>query len=582
LATGTYDVTATATDSAGNIGTDATTGELIVDTSAPVVTVNNLTTTDGTPQLTGSVDDPTATVVITVNGKSYSATNQGDGTWTLADNTIAPGLATGTYDVTATATNSSGQQSSDNTSNELIILPSPSNQVPLPSPLNQAPVAQDGTAAIAPETTILVQALNATDADGSIVSYTITTLPPADQGVLFLGNPSMGGTVVGIGQVLTPAQADQLFFQSETGFTGSSFTYTATDDQGMSDATPATVTLSLSQFADCDCGCEVGSRLTGNQRKDKLQGTLAGDTLLGKKGNDVLRGMECNDLVQGGGGKDRLFGDDGRDTLRGGLGNDRLFGGKHDDLLKGGRGKDRLRGGQGNDRLMAGGRQDRLWGQMGNDLLKGGHGNDRLKGGQGDDDLRGGRGKDRLRGGDGQDRLRGGLRQDRLSGFKGNDSLWGGAGKDQLWGGRGQDRLRGGIHRDKLRGNQGHDVLIGGRGKDVLLGSSGDDLLMGGGGKDRLQGGAGKDQFLYTKVKQAGDRIIRFEADRDVINLSRIFAQPNYLAPQPFKQYLRFVQAGAHTIVQIDANGKAAGGFTTLATLQTIAVNQLSANNFVL
>ena len=40
LADGTYDVQATATDNAGNIGTDNTTSELIVDTVKPTVTVN--------------------------------------------------------------------------------------------------------------------------------------------------------------------------------------------------------------------------------------------------------------------------------------------------------------------------------------------------------------------------------------------------------------------------------------------------------------------------------------------------------------------------------------------------------------
>ncbi|WP_420908883.1 Ig-like domain-containing protein, partial [Acinetobacter modestus] len=59
-----------------------------VDTTAPVVTLTDLSTNDQTPALSGTIDDPTATVVVNVNGTDYTATNNGDGTWTLADNTL--------------------------------------------------------------------------------------------------------------------------------------------------------------------------------------------------------------------------------------------------------------------------------------------------------------------------------------------------------------------------------------------------------------------------------------------------------------------------------------------------------------
>ena len=55
-------VSVTATDTLGNAGTDGSTNELTVDTTAPIVTVTGLTTADNTPQLTGTVNDPTATV----------------------------------------------------------------------------------------------------------------------------------------------------------------------------------------------------------------------------------------------------------------------------------------------------------------------------------------------------------------------------------------------------------------------------------------------------------------------------------------------------------------------------------------
>lgn len=75
--------------------------------SAPIaVTFNSLGTADHTPPLSGTVADNAAAVTVSVGGQFYSANNNGDGTWTLADNFIQPSLADGTYFVGVTATNS--------------------------------------------------------------------------------------------------------------------------------------------------------------------------------------------------------------------------------------------------------------------------------------------------------------------------------------------------------------------------------------------------------------------------------------------------------------------------------------------
>jgi len=73
------------------------------------VTVTALTTDDTTPALAGTVNDGTATISVVIKqgdvavGAPYTATNNGT-TWTLADNTITPALAVGTYVVEVTAT----------------------------------------------------------------------------------------------------------------------------------------------------------------------------------------------------------------------------------------------------------------------------------------------------------------------------------------------------------------------------------------------------------------------------------------------------------------------------------------------
>ncbi|RVT48145.1 tandem-95 repeat protein [Rheinheimera sediminis] len=90
------------------------------DSVAPVVTVTTLTTADSTPALAGTVDDTTATLSLVVNGQTYTATNNGNGGWTLADNQIAA-LPHGVYDLVVTATDAQGNQGTDASTNELTI-----------------------------------------------------------------------------------------------------------------------------------------------------------------------------------------------------------------------------------------------------------------------------------------------------------------------------------------------------------------------------------------------------------------------------------------------------------------------------
>jgi hypothetical protein len=112
-----YQVAVTATDPVGNqrVFRDAL---AIVDTTAPVVTVNRLTTTDTSPALSGTVNDSGADIVVRVNGVDYDAVNRGDGTWSLAAGAIAA-LPQGLYNVIATATDAVGHVASDSSTNEL-------------------------------------------------------------------------------------------------------------------------------------------------------------------------------------------------------------------------------------------------------------------------------------------------------------------------------------------------------------------------------------------------------------------------------------------------------------------------------
>ena len=125
---GTYDVAVTATDKAGNVGSDTTTDELVVDTVKPTVTVHSLSTNDNTPTLTGTVIDPapgsgpSGVVTVAVGGQSLgNASVTVNGTtwnWSIV---VPSALNDGVYDVQATATDNAGNAGTDSTLNELTV-----------------------------------------------------------------------------------------------------------------------------------------------------------------------------------------------------------------------------------------------------------------------------------------------------------------------------------------------------------------------------------------------------------------------------------------------------------------------------
>ncbi|PAY21344.1 hypothetical protein CKO51_01835 [Rhodopirellula sp. SM50] len=91
-----------------------------MDTTAPTVIVDPLTTSSGSPRLTGTVDDSAAMISVTVNETTYDAVNLGDGTWRLPKDTIAT-LPDGDYDVMVTATDPATNQGTDATTGELTV-----------------------------------------------------------------------------------------------------------------------------------------------------------------------------------------------------------------------------------------------------------------------------------------------------------------------------------------------------------------------------------------------------------------------------------------------------------------------------
>lgn len=110
-----------ACDAANNCSGYSAPFEVTYDITPPVVTVNELVTSNGSPELNGTVDDATATVEIEVNSQTYAATNNGDNTWTLPAGLIDPALTPNIYDVSAVATDLAGNIGMDTTDDELNI-----------------------------------------------------------------------------------------------------------------------------------------------------------------------------------------------------------------------------------------------------------------------------------------------------------------------------------------------------------------------------------------------------------------------------------------------------------------------------
>lgn len=222
-------------------------------------------------------------------------------------------------------------------------------------------------------------------------------------------------------------------------------------------------------------------------------------------------------------------------------------------------------------------------------------GRDSLLGHSGKDKLFGQTGNDVLRGGAGADTLNGNAGADRLFGEGGNDRLLGGAGKDLLRGGAGNDKLFGGSGKDRLFGDAGKDVLVGGAGNDLLSGGKGADKLTGGTGRDSLQGGANdgaEDRFIFLSVADSRkgaatrDTIKQFEADHDVIDLSRIDADTGARGNQAFSfagttpeaHGVWSVQSGNGRLVEADVTGDGRADFQILVQ----NISSLGADNFIL
>lgn len=117
--------------------------------------------------------------------------------------------------------------------------------------VNQPPVAADVSSAAITNpvgsTKFNVMPLKAEDKDGAVGYYKIISLPTTTEGVLFYNNGT-GYVPVSQNQILTIAQASSLMFDPVDALNGvADFTYTAGDNNGLEDNTPAIMYLPTQQ-----------------------------------------------------------------------------------------------------------------------------------------------------------------------------------------------------------------------------------------------------------------------------------------------------------------------------------------------
>jgi hypothetical protein len=165
LAEGSYSVTATAQDAAGNSASASDSG--VVDVTAPSLTVDAPTlTNDTTPTITGTSNLPsgsTVTLLITdANGaqQSVNAVVQANGTFSVD---VPNGLAEGSYSVTATAQDAAGNSASASDSG-VVDISAPSLTVDAPTLTNDTTPTITGTSNLPSGSTVT---LLITDANGA-------------------------------------------------------------------------------------------------------------------------------------------------------------------------------------------------------------------------------------------------------------------------------------------------------------------------------------------------------------------------------------------------------------------------------
>ncbi len=560
LVEGVNDITAVATDLAGNVSDVSATLSVTVDLTAPDAPVVGLLPADDsgasesdgitkvtTPTISGTAEAGTTVTVFQDGEEIGTVTADEEGNWSL---TVPSALADGSYTFTATARDAAGNTSA--LSGGLTVTVdtqapgAPELKVLALTSTDGGALAISGTAAASSTVQVLVdgEVIGEATADGA-GNWTLNYEGPA----LESGSYTLTAAAVDAAGNAGPVSAAFRLGVSDfiSILAGNSGPETLAGSDGMNGFIATAGADSLNGGGGLDVvdysGFDgiIATLGTGTVIADGEEDSLTGiEGIIGTAGGDIIGGGAADNVLDGMGGDDVLDGEDGADTLHGGEGADEMNGGSGFDIaayeasetgvvvsLQTGSGT----GGDAEGDLLFG--FEGLWGSINGDTLEGDGAANLLIAEDGADSLTGAGGADTLEGGDGNDTLVGGSGGDALAGGEGFDiasyagssavvvnlatgaaslgdaagdtlggieGLIGGSGSDNLTGNAVANLLSGENGNDTLTAGEGADTLLGSAGNDRLFGEAGDDLVDGGAGADTLDGGNGQDTASYASA----------------------------------------------------------------------------------
>jgi large repetitive protein len=217
-------------------------------------------------QLLAGFSDADTTDVVTLANLTVNhgtVVNNGNGTYTVTPTVDYNGLVTLTYDVTSGSDTITGQTQSFNL-----------------SAVNDAPVVQSSKTITLLEDAAptLLNIAAPTDVDSPVLTITVTGLPTASIGKVYLAN---GTTLVTNGQVLTSTQLTGLVFKSVTNANGNAgdFTYSVSDG---TNTTSQAVSFAITAVNDAPLLNKLASPVLNTVAEDVLpvNGSTTGSTLI--------------------------------------------------------------------------------------------------------------------------------------------------------------------------------------------------------------------------------------------------------------------------------------------------------------
>jgi Ca2+-binding RTX toxin-like protein len=440
------------------------------------------------------------------------------------------------------------------------------------APVNDAPLTNAVSATGLEDAATIPLTLMGSDLDGTVASFTVTTLPLATQGLLYLAD---GITPVTISTVISAtSNAAGLVFKPTADFNGTvTFNYVAIDNSGTTDATPATGTITVAPVNDAPIAVNDTFTATGGTPITITPTSLFGAdgtgaindsdidspsfssiavTQLATNGALKLNGVAVTlnqvvvmaDLVAG-----RLSFTPNANFNGAATFNYTVSDGTSSSNVATATinvtAFNIITGIDPNGGISGLSDPDALYGYAGNNILNAGSDVDVVNGASGDDILNGG---------------------------SGSDLMFGNAGNDILNGGSGEDVIVGGTGNDILTGSSGRDWLVGEAGNDILNGGRDNDVLIGGQGADTLIGGSGQDSFTYRSSGEFGDTIVDFEIVHDQIDLHALFNGSGSLGSS-----VQVQQVGLNTQVNVNTGD----GFQPLGVLLNVNANTLANRHFI-